>query len=145
MRINDAGLALLKHFEGLRLTAYPDPGTGGKPFTIGFGHTGDDVHYGLTITEEEAEALLKSDLYRFERGVDNMLSVMVTDNQFSALVCFAYNVGLHNLQGSHLLSKLNNGDISGTADEFMRWDRASGRVMPGLETRRQAERDLFLS
>lgn len=141
MKINQAGLDLIKSFEGCRLAAYRDiVGV----LTVGFGHTGDDVTRGLVIDQPTADALLESDLYKFEQGVSSLLQAAVTDNQFSALVCFAYNLGLHALAGSHLLKKVNASDLS-AKDEFLKWDRAGGVVVPGLLRRRTAERALFIS
>lgn len=141
MKINAAGLELIKSFESLRLDAYKDlVGV----VTIGFGATGPDIVEGLKWTPEQANERLQKDLERFEEGVSDALEVDVTDNQFSALVCFAFNVGIGALRGSHLLSKVNSGDMTGAAEEFLRWDRAGGQVIPGLLRRREAERDLFL-
>ena len=106
MRINSAGLALLKRFEGCSLEAYPDPGTGDEPWTIGYGHTGDNIHPGTTITQEQADDLLIQDLAKFERGVEQYTLTSLNENQFSALVVFVYNVGLHNYTTSTLLKKL---------------------------------------
>jgi lysozyme len=144
MKINQAGLDLIKSHEGIRLKAYPDPGTGGEPWTIGYGHTGG-VHPTDSISKERAEDLLREDLCKFEEGVEHLLFVDVTDNQFSALVSFAFNVGVHNLAMSTLLKKLNNDDAAGAASEFGKWNKAAGKVLPGLTARREAERQLFLS
>lgn len=144
MKINQAGLELIKSHEGCSLKAYPDPGTHGEPYTIGYGHTGG-VKLGDTITQTRAEDVLRDDLCKFEVGVEELLFVDVTSNQFSALVSFAFNVGLHNLSMSTLLKKLNLDDMSGAAEEFLKWNKAAGRVLPGLTARREAERELFLS
>jgi lysozyme len=142
--INSDGLALIKSFEGCVLHAYPDPGTGGEPYTIGYGHTGSDVHPGLTWTQAQADAGLLADLGRFERDVSALVSRSVTPNQFAALVSFDYNTG--SLSGSTLLRKLNAGDIAGAAAEFGKWVNGGNppRPMPGLVRRRGAERALFL-
>ncbi len=142
--INKAGLELLKKSEGCKLKAYPDPGTGGEPYTIGYGHTGG-VRPKDEITMQRAEDLLREDLVKFEHGVERLLFEDVNDNQFSALVCFAFNVGLENLRVSTLLKKLNLGDSKGAAEQFLRWNKAAGKVLPGLVTRREAEKTLFLS
>lgn len=144
MKISDAGLDLIRGFEGCRLEAYPDPGTGGEPWTIGVGHTGG-VRPGQTITQDEADALLRSDLERFEKCVDGCVRGAITQQQFDALVSFAFNLGCNALRGSTLLHKLNQGDDAGAGQEFLKWDKAGGRVMAGLTRRRQAEMDLFLS
>jgi lysozyme len=143
--INDAGVRLVQEFEGCKLEAYPDPGTGGEPFTIGWGSTGPDIGPGTVWTQEEADARFLDDLTKFGDGVDRLVRVPLTDNQFAALVSFAYNVGLGALAGSTLLRKLNAGDYEGAADQFPRWSKGGGRVLPGLVRRRAAERDLFLS
>ncbi len=144
MPINQRGIDLIKHFEGKMLTGYIDPV--GIP-TIGYGHTGDDVKVGKTITEEEAEALLRGDLQKFADGVRNRLSVKVTNNAFAALVSFSFNVGLGAFGNSTLRRKLNEGDTSGAAREFPRWVKGTinGRkvTLPGLVRRREAERKLF--
>jgi GH24 family phage-related lysozyme (muramidase) len=147
--INAAGLEIIKGFEGLGLSAYPDPGTGGEPWTIGYGHTSaagpPPVYQGLTITRSEAEEILKRDLTQYERAVANAVTRSPTSDQFSALVSFTFNVGAGNLQSSTLLSKHNAGDFAGAAEEFGRWVYAGGNVMQGLVRRRQAERALYLS
>lgn len=145
MVINQAGIDLLKSCEGCRLESYPDPGTGGDPWTIGYGHCGSEVKPEKKITQEEAEDLLKQDLAKFEQGVENLLKVDVTDNQFSALVCFAYNVGLENLKISLLLRCINSYHLDDAAAQFSRWNKSNGSVMPGLTARREKERQLFLS
>ena len=142
--INDAGVRLVQEFEGCKLEAYPDPGTGGEPWTIGWGSTGPDIGPGTVWTQEEADARFLDDLTKFGDGVDRLVRVPLTDNQFAALVSFAYNVGLGALRDSTLLRKLNAGDYLGAADQLPRWARAGGRIMPGLSRRRLAERALFL-
>ena len=137
-----AGLALLKSFEGCKLTAYPDPGTGGEPWTIGWGHTGG-VKRGDTCTQAQADAWLLQDLDRFEQAVERLVSVPLTQNQFDALTSFCYNVGAGALQQSTLLRKLNAGDYEGAQGQFARWNRAGGKEMPGLTRRRAAEAELF--
>lgn len=139
MRISERGLDLIKSFESLRLHAYPDPGTGGDPWTIGYGHTGPEVHRGQVITEHEADRLLESDSLRFEKGVGELLTVPATQGQFDALVSFAFNVGLGNLKSSTLLRLFNAGDKGAAAEQFLRWNKAAGKVMPGLTNRRLAE------
>ncbi len=139
--INRAGLELIKKHEGLRLTAYQCPA---GIWTIAWGHT-QGVQKGDTVTEARAEDLLREDLVKFEHGVERLLFEDVNDNQFSALVCFAFNVGLENRRVSTLLKKLNLGDSKGAAEQFLRWNKAAGKVLPGLVTRREAEKTLFLS
>lgn len=146
-RINGAGVAIIKHFEGLALKAYKCPA---GVWTIGYGHTGPDVVPGLVITEARADALLAADLARFEAGVARLAPV-TTDNQFSALVSFAFNVGLdedddtitEGLGDSTLLRKHNAGDYEGAAREFAKWNKANGVVLSGLDRRRAMEADLY--
>ncbi|NJO39832.1 MAG: lysozyme [Cyanobacteria bacterium CRU_2_1] len=139
-RINAKGLRLLKSFEGLRLEAYLDPV---GIWTIGYGTT-SGIGPGMVITEAEAEAFLRRDLRRFEGAVIDLVTVPVTDDQFSALVSFTYNVGEGALAGSTLLRLLNRGDYQGAADQLLRWNQGDGEVLPGLTRRRRAERALFL-
>lgn len=141
-------LNLTKHFEGCKLTAYPDPGTGDEPWTIGWGDTslnGKAVKKGDTVTQEEADNMLVARLNDFGTRVAALLRVPVTQNQFDALVDFAYNVGVGNLMNSTLLKKLNAKDFQGAADQFPLWNKAAGKVLPGLTARRMAERTLFMS
>ena len=149
MNISQNGIDLIKQFEGCSLTAYPDPGTGGKPYTIGFGWTqpvdGVPVHLGMTIDQATADRLLKCGLVQYENGVNQLVRVPLTQNQFDALVSFAYNVGLRSLSTSTLLNKLNTKDYAGAADQFRVWTKSAGKTLPGLIRRRNAERSLFLS
>lgn len=140
--INKAGFDLIRQFEGLSLKAYPDPGTGGKPWTIGYGHTGSDVKPGLLITRERADDLLQADLGRFERGVSD-LAPITTENQFAALVSFAFNCGLGNLEESTLLRMHRDGHYGAAQKQFGRWTRAAGKVLNGLVKRRAAEAALY--
>lgn len=142
MKISLKGLNLLKDFEGLRLKAYRDSV---GVWTWGYGSTGPHVTPNKTGTKEEAEDLLKEDVSRFEKGVIELVKVPLTQNQFDSLVSFSFNLGLANLKSSTLLKKLNASDYVGAANEFLRWNRAGGKVLAGLTRRRVAERDLFLS
>jgi len=142
MNINLKGLSIIKEFESLKLNAYICPA--GVP-TIGYGHTGPEVDIGLTITQRQADDLLAKDLAKFELGVSGLVSVQLNENQFSALVSFAYNCGLANLQQSTLLRYVNARKFEQAADEFLKWNRARKMVLPGLTRRRMAERSLFLS
>jgi lysozyme len=141
MITSDKGVALIQDSEGLRLTAYKD--AVGIP-TIGWGHTGD-VKMGTTITRAEAERILREDLHDFERAVTRLVKVPLTQNQFDALVCFSFNVGAKALENSTLLRLLNAGNKVGAASQFANWNKAGGKVLPGLVTRRAAEAKLFLS
>jgi lysozyme len=128
----------------------------GEPWTIGYGSTGLD-HYnldvngkptkigrGLTWTEEQAEARNILDLEKFSDQVKATLKIQLNDNQFSALVSFAYNLGIGNLKSSTLLKRVNEGKFPEAAREILKWDKAVGQVMPGLVRRRAAENKLFL-
>lgn len=147
-QINQAGLDLVKEFEGLakkladgRVAAYLDAVS--VP-TIGYGHTAG-VHLGQIVTPEQAEDFLKQDLTQAEIAVSKMVKVTLNDNQFSALVSFVFNLGAGALGQSTLLRELNAGNYTAAANQFPRWANAGGRQLPGLVRRRAAERELFLS
>jgi GH24 family phage-related lysozyme (muramidase) len=140
-QINQSGLNLIKEFEGIRLNTYDD-GVGVP--TIGYGHT-LGVTWGQTITIAEAEQLLKEDLTYFENGVNELVKVPLTDNQFSSLVSFAFNVGVGAFEESTLLRVLNQKDYEAASDQFLRWVNGGGKVMAGLVRRREAEQNLFLT
>lgn len=142
--ISARGIALIKDFEGERLTAYPDPATGGDPWTIGVGHTGKEVKPGMKITADQSETYLRNDLKRFEAAV-NGLAPTTTQSQFDALVSFAFNLGEGNLRSSTLLKMHNRADYRGAKEQFIRWNKAAGRVMAGLTRRRAAEAALYAS
>ncbi|MGK7954954.1 MAG: glycoside hydrolase family protein [Crocosphaera sp.] len=143
MKISQEGINVIKKFEGCKLRTYRD--TGGIP-TIGYGHTGSDVYLGECISEREAESLLKKDVERFEKAVSTEVRVPLSQNQFDALVSFAFNVGQGNLHSSTLLRKLNQKDYQGAAHEFPRWCKDSrGQELLGLKRRREAEKKLFLN
>ncbi len=134
---------LVKQFEGCRLNSYPDPATGDKPWTIGYGHT-MGVEKGQMIDQQYAEKLLGIDLANVGAQIEGCVTVPLTDNQFSALCSFAFNLGIGNLRSSTLLRLLNESAYTEAADQFLRWNKAAGQVMDGLTRRREAERDLFL-
>jgi lysozyme len=136
MRISPAGKELIQHFEGCKLEAYR---CSAGVLTIGYGHTGD-VKEGDTITQEMADLMLLRDLRKFEIGIDGLVKAQITQNQFDSLVSLAFNVGLGNLSTSTLIRMINAGSADAAADQFLRWNRAAGRVMPGLTRRREAER-----
>ena len=145
MEYSKNGAKLTEQFEGCKLTAYPDPATGGSPWTIGYGHTGPEVHLGLTITQEQAEELLMEDVKKAAATVNTKVTTDITQEEFDALVDFVFNVGAGNFDASTLLKKVNAGDIHGAADEFLKWDMAAGKHMAGLLKRRHAEAEEFLS
>lgn len=175
-KVNIAGIALIKSFEGCRLKAYADPGSplgrelqkvenmrkpdwqnlSGAPWTIGWGATGVDffnltpegkptpIGPGTVWTQEQCDLRKEQDLEAVCSAVEKLLKVKVNDNQFAALVSFAYNCGTNNLKNSTLLQLLNANKPRQAADEFLKWTKAQGKVMPGLVRRREAERRLFL-
>lgn len=161
--INQAGLDLIKSFEGLpdgdpttvKLDPYLDPV---GIWTIGWGHAirvGNDYLRGSQnkararalypggITVAQAETLLRGDLMDTCRDIESAVRVPLNDNQFAALVSFTFNLGIGNLRKSTLLRLVNAGDFAGAAQEFKKWNRAGGRVMRGLTRRREAEATLF--
>lgn len=146
MKVSDECIKMIKHHEGVRLKPYQDPiGL----WTVGVGHLIGDgktlpIEWFRTLTIDEVDELLKSDLRKFERGVLRLCPNHLTQSRFDALVSFAFNVGLGNLQASTLRQKHNRGDILGAAQEFLRWNKAGGRVLRGLTIRRKDESNLYL-
>ena len=136
-------VALIKRFEGCKLTAYPDPASGGDPWTIGWGATGEGIHKGVVWTQEQADNRLLVDAQRFMRGVQKLCRATPTEGELAALTSFAYNVGLSNLGKSTLLRLYNEGREHEAAAQFPRWNKAQGAVMKGLTKRREAERAVF--
>lgn len=145
MNLNQAGIDLIKEFEGLNLTAYPDPASGGEPWTIGYGSTGPGIIPGVVWTQEQADERLTSDLTDTANQISKAIRVNLNDNQFSAIVSLAYNVGVGAVVGSTLLVLVNNGHNDLASSEFPKWDHAGGQVMQGLLNRRLAEQVLFNS
>lgn len=142
MRISKEGLRLLKAFEGLRLEAYKDVV---GVLTIGYGHTGHDVHPGLVISEDDAEQLLLKDIAQFEDCVNDVVVVHLNQSEFDSCVCLAYNIGCKAFEGSTLLKLLNEDNRDAAAQQFLRWNKAGGKVVDGLSNRRRAEMGLFLA
>lgn len=143
MKTSQAGLDLIKRFEGLRLEAYTCPA---GVLTIGYGHTGPDVFAGLMLTADWAEDILRKDLAAFERGVMMYLDgAPTTQNQFDAMVSLAFNIGLGGFMRSSVLRHHKAGNRLRAAASFLMWVRAGGRVMKGLINRRNAERKLYLT
>lgn len=145
MKISKAGVDLIKSFEGCQLKAYKCPA---GVWTIGWGTTepinGVNPHEGMVITQQQADELLINNLKGYEDAVNKYVTYRINQNQFDALVSFAYNCGNGALKTSTLLKKLNAGDVQGAANEFLRWNKANGKVLNGLTRRREAERKLFL-
>lgn len=138
-KMGAAGLNIVKLFEGCELSAYRCPA---GIWTIGYGSTGPHVRPGMVITRQRAEALLQDDLARFEAAVDNA-APRASQDQFDAMVAFAFNVGITEFTKSTLLRKHKAGDFAGARAEFARWNKAGGKVLPGLTRRRAAEAALY--
>lgn len=135
------GVIFIKHHEGVALKAYMCPG---NVLTIGYGHT-KNVSPGQKITLQQATEYLKEDLQYFEKAVNDYVVAPLTQNQFDALVSFAFNVGVSAFANSTLLRKLNEGDYTGAANEFSRWVHGGNQKLPGLVRRRIEERKMFLT
>lgn len=145
MKVNKLGIDMMHHFEGCKLDAYQ---CSAKVWTIGWGNTyyadKKPVKQGDKITQEQADELFEMVMNEFAFMVKKALTKEISKNKFSALVCFAYNVGMGNLKKSTLLRKLNvNPDDETIPSEFLRWNKAGGKVLNGLTRRRQAEADLY--
>ena len=139
MNLGYNGTKILKFFEGCRLTAYQDSV---GVWTIGYGHT-KGVYDGMTITQEEAEQMLLTELEEYEGYVEKYVTVPLTQNQFDALVVWVYNLGPTNFRNSTLLKELNSGNYTAAGKEITRWNKAGGKVLAGLVKRREAEAELF--
>ncbi len=139
--ISQAGIDLIKRWEGFRSNAYLCPG---NVWTIGYGHT-KNVYQGMCISKAQAEELLKEDLKHFEASVRQFVTVKLNQAQFDALVSFTFNVGVYAFKKSTLLRLVNQGDFLGAAKQFGRWVNANGKKLPGLVSRREEEKKLFLS
>ncbi len=144
--INQLGLDLIKEFEGFRSEAYLCPA---NIWTIGYGNTfyldGEKVKRGDKISREKAEELLKVTVQIFSDHVNKLLKIPVTSNQFSALVSLTYNIGVDAFKNSTLLKVLNQGNYTEAGNQFLRWNKANGKILEGLNKRRRRERKLFLS
>ena len=147
MKLTQKAIDHIKSSEGLRLEAYPDPGSSdGLPVTIGYGTTkidGKAIKLGTKITKEQAEAYLRADLEAFAARVASLIKVKLTNNQFGALVSFAYNIGLGAFEKSTLLRLLNAGDYKSVPAQLRRWNKNDGKVMQGLINRREKEIELW--
>jgi lysozyme len=133
---------MIEAWEGCVLTAYTDAV---GVLTIGYGHTGSDVHPGQTVTQVEADTLLANDLHKFEIAVNALVGDATTQNQFDAMVSFAFNLGARALAGSTLLREHKAGDYPAAGAEFPKWDRAGGQELAGLLRRRQGEEAVYLN
>jgi lysozyme len=147
MKLNKLGIDLMHFFEGCKLEAYQ---CSAKVWTIGWGNTyyqdKNLVKQGDKITQNQANELFEFVVNEFAVGVEKLLTKKVNENQFSALVCFAYNVGTGNLAKSTLLKKVNaNPNDATIANEFLRWNKAGGKALLGLTRRRTAESKLYFT
>ncbi len=146
MKISQQGYDLIREFEGLRTRAYRDAV---GVWTIGYGHTSaagaPHVDPGMTISIGEANEILERDVQKFADGVDELVRVQISDDQFSALVSFAYNVGLGNFARSSVLRAVNAKDFAAVPRRLALWNKAGDRTLPGLIRRRAAEAALFMS
>ena len=159
MRVSDAAKAMIKHHEGVRMRPYRCPAL---LWTVGVGHVIDPKHTSIPFNERrnlpipdgwdrqltmgEVDDILSQDLARFERGVSRLCpAALGNQGIFDALVSFSFNVGLGNLQRSGLRMKTNRGEFDDAAQEFLKWTKAGGRVLPGLVKRRRDEMAMYLS
>lgn len=144
MKMTEEGLALIRHFEGFRGTAYRDAV---GVWTIGYGHTSmagpPQVKPGQVMSRESAAHILVQDVEMFAKGVADAVLVLLSDAQFSALVSFAYNVGLGAFRKSSVLKAVNAGDVAAVSRRLNLWVKAGGRTLPGLVKRRAAEGGMF--
>jgi lysozyme len=152
MKISQSGLDIIKEFEGLKLQAYAATEDERKRgiWTIGYGSTywpdGRKVKQGDNLTDaKQAETLLRTTVEQYEKAVSGTVKVHLTQNQFDALVSFAFNIGISAFKGSTLVKILNKTDITPVADQLLVWNKQSGKVLNGLVRRREMERSLFLS
>ena len=159
MKVSPAAIQMIKHHEGVRVKPYRCPAF---LWTVGVGHVIDPSHAAVKYEDRknlpipagwdrvlsmgEVDAILAQDLGRFERGVLRLCpAASGRQGVFDSLVSFAFNVGLGNLQRSSLRMKTNRGDYEDAADEFLKWTKAAGKVLPGLVKRRNDERAMYLS
>ena len=141
MKCSKEGLALIKKFEGCRLESYR---CSANVLTIGYGHTGGVLETDV-ITQDDADKLLEEDIAKFEKYVNDNVTVELNQSQFDALVAWTFNLGVGNLRQSTMLRKLNEGDYQSVPSEMNRWNKAGGKTLDGLIRRRKAEGLLFES
>ena len=141
MKVSEDLVEFVKRWEGLKLEASPDPLVAGV-WDVGYGHV-LRTEARPTWTREQADAALRMDLESAAVGVDDAVRVTLAQHEFDALVSLAYNVGNQAVATSTLMRRLNGDDFYGAADEFLRWNRAGGRIVAGLVKRRQAEQAMF--
>jgi lysozyme len=146
MKTSQEGLDLIKRYEGIKRKPYKCPA---GLWTVGVGHLIGDGHslpdsWNRTLEAAEVDALLAKDVARFERGVARYISAKLTQGMFDALVSFSFNLGLGTLQRSTLRQKINRGDKDGAIQSLLKYNKAGGKVLKGLDLRRKAEAALFL-
>jgi len=139
MQLSGKGHDILRYFEGCKLVAYQDSV---DVWTIGYGHT-KNVHKGMTITQEQAEAMLLEELKEYEGYIETYVEVELTQEQFDALVVWVYNLGPTNFRNSTLLKRLNKSNYEDVPNQIKRWDKAGGKTLSGLTKRRASEAHLF--
>lgn len=137
-------MEFIQSFEGCSLKAYKALATE-KYWTIGWGHYGPDITQGMTITQQQADDMFKNDLAPYCRAVDQSVTYPKTQNQFDAMVSLCYNIGTGGFRGSSVCSDLNKGKVQLAGDDFLKWTKSGGVVIPGLVRRRNAERLIFLN
>lgn len=142
MKLGDAGTHLIQSYEKCRLEAFK-PTPDDVP-TIGWGHT-DGVQMGDTCTQAQADAWFLGDVGKAEDCVTHACNEEPTQNQFDAMVSLCYNIGCRAFTHSTLVTLLNNGNIAGAAAQFLKWDLQAGKILQGLENRRETEKALFLT
>ena len=142
MIYSKSGVQLTQQFESCRLIAYQDVK---GILTVGWGHTGPEVVEGYTVTQVQADMQLVVDMHNAMSAVNRLVTVMLTQGEFDALVDFAFNCGCSAFAGSTMLKLLNAGSMQAAALEFAKWDHASGVVVAGLLRRRLAEVQEFNS
>jgi lysozyme len=150
MKVNQAAIDLIKEFEGFKAEAYLDNLAKPPLWTIGYGTTeragvGIVPRSGMTITRKEAETYLQLAVDKFARQMLPHIKRPINENQFGAFVSLAYNIGPGGFQRSSALRRFNAGDIEGAANAMLLWNKAGGKVLRGLQRRREAERALFLT
>jgi lysozyme len=137
-------VSLVGSAEGLKLHAYADPATRGAPWTICYGHTGDDVSPQMAASLAQCKTLLLADLDREADGIEKCFHGPMTDGRFVAFLSLAHNIGVAGVCRSSVARKFNAGDVAGACDALLNFNRAAGFVMRGLTLRRQKERELCL-
>lgn len=142
MRASKNAVDLIRHWEGCRLEAYQDIG---GVWTVGFGTTGPGIHEGTKVSEAIAVAMLKSDIAQVSDAVSRLVGLHTSQNQFDAIVSFAYNVGTGAFKSSRMLKLILAGKKEEASQEFLKWNHVGGVIVAGLMARREAERKLFLS